>query len=88
MLPFANAAPYALISIWEAHRTREFEAARDWQTRVAPMVRLIGGSWGIAALKHAMDLNGYYGGPSRLPFLPLSGEQKTEIEKLMEGIKS
>jgi dihydrodipicolinate synthase/N-acetylneuraminate lyase len=36
----------------------------------------------------AMDLGGYYGGPARLPFLPLSGEQKTEIEKLMAGIKS
>jgi len=35
-----------------------------------------------------MDLNGYYGGSSRLPFLPLSGEQKAEIERLMAGIKS
>jgi len=26
--------------------------------------------------------------PARLPFLPLSGEQKTEIEKLMAGSKA
>jgi len=39
-------------------------------------------------VKYAMDLNGYYGGPSRLPFLPLSGEQKVEIEGLMAGIRS
>jgi len=39
-------------------------------------------------VKHSMDLNGYYGGPSRLPFLPLSGEQKSEIENLMAGIRS
>ena len=46
------------------------------------------GELGVPGVKYAMDLNGYYGGPSRLPFLPLSGEQKAEIEKLMAGIKS
>jgi hypothetical protein len=35
-----------------------------------------------------MDLNGYFGGPSRLPFLPLNADQKTEVEKLMAGIRS
>jgi len=39
-------------------------------------------------VKYSMDLNGYYGGPSRLPFLPLTGEQKAEIEKLMAEIRS
>ena len=34
VLAFANAAPYATISIWEAHRTREPEAALDWQNRI------------------------------------------------------
>jgi|HubBroStandDraft_2_1064218.scaffolds.fasta_scaffold378077_1 4-hydroxy-2-oxoglutarate aldolase len=87
VLPFANAAPYALISIWEAHRTREFEAARDWQTRVAPITRLIGGAWGVAALKHAMDLNGYYGGPPRLPLTVLTPEQQKEVEGALDGIK-
>jgi dihydrodipicolinate synthase/N-acetylneuraminate lyase len=46
------------------------------------------GELGVPGVKYAMDLGGYYGGPARLPFLPLSGEQKTEIEKLMAGIKS
>ena len=35
MLAFANAAPYATITIWEAYRTREQEAAADWQGRIA-----------------------------------------------------
>ena len=87
VLPFANAAPHAVISIWEAHRTREFEAARDWQTRVTPIVEMIGGSYGVAALKHAMDLNGYYGGPPRLPLTVLTPDQKHEVELAIEGIK-
>ena len=87
VLPFANAAPYALISIWEAHRTRELEAARDWQTRIAPIVELTGGTWGIAALKHAMDLNGYYGGPPRLPHTVLTPDQQRTVESALNGIK-
>jgi dihydrodipicolinate synthase/N-acetylneuraminate lyase len=35
-----------------------------------------------------MDLNGYYGGPVRLPLLPLDVEQKAEVERLMAGIKN
>lgn len=86
VLKFANAAPHATISIWEAHRTREVEAAKDWQARIAPVVKLIG-EWGPAALKHAMDLNGYYGGPPRLPLVGLTAEQKKHIETAMDGIK-
>src|SRR5579863_7907256 len=33
VLAFANVAPYATISIYEAHRTREAAAALDWQNR-------------------------------------------------------
>jgi 4-hydroxy-2-oxoglutarate aldolase len=87
VLPLANAAPYALISIWEAHRTREFEAARDWEARISPVVELISGELGVAALKHAMDLNGYYGGPPRLPRVPLTAEQHKRVEQALAGIK-
>ncbi|HTS75407.1 MAG TPA: dihydrodipicolinate synthase family protein [Bryobacteraceae bacterium] len=86
VLSFANAAPHATISIWEAHRTRESDAARDWQTRIAPIVKMIG-ERGVAVLKHAMDLNGYYGGPPRLPLTGLTAEQKKSVEAALDGIK-
>jgi 4-hydroxy-2-oxoglutarate aldolase len=35
-----------------------------------------------------MDLNGYYGGTPRLPMLPLTAEQKAEVERLMADIKN
>jgi 4-hydroxy-2-oxoglutarate aldolase len=87
VLPFANAAPYALISIWEAHRTREFDAARDWEARIAPVVELISGELGVAALKHAMDLNGYYGGAPRLPRVALTAEEQKRVGQALAGIK-
>ena len=83
----ANAAPYTMISIWEAHRTRDTEAAADWQSRIARAAELINGPNGVAALKYAMDLNGYYGGPPRLPLTVLTPDEKQEVERAFAGIK-
>jgi 4-hydroxy-2-oxoglutarate aldolase len=88
ILAFADCAPYACITIWEAFRTREYEAAEDWQNRILLAAKLVTATYGIPGLKHAMDLNGYYGGPPRLPLAPVSGEGRAEIESALQGIKS
>jgi 4-hydroxy-2-oxoglutarate aldolase len=87
VLAFANAAPYAAVTIWEAHRTRETAAALDWQNRIARPAQLVTTKYGIPGLKYAMDLNGYYGGPPRLPLTTLKPEQQKEIEQGFDGIK-
>ena len=81
VLAFANAAPYATISIYEAHRTRETAAALDWQNRIARAAQLVTVKYGVPGLKYAMDLQGYYGGPPRLPLTVLKPEQQHEIEQ-------
>ncbi|MBV8552285.1 MAG: dihydrodipicolinate synthase family protein [Acidobacteriaceae bacterium] len=88
ILAIANPLPYACITIWEAFRTREHEAGHDWQERIAPAAQLIASKYGIAGLKYAMDLNGYYGGPPRLPFIPPSPEAKAEIEEAFADLRS
>ena len=87
LLAFSNAAPYAAISIWEAHRSREFAAAMDWQHRILRAAQLVTTIYGIPGLKHAMDLNGYYGGPPRLPLTVIRPEAQREIEQAFEGLK-
>ncbi len=85
VLSFAAAAPYAAIAVWEAFRTREEEAGLDWQTRISHASMLITDLYGAPGLKHAMDLNGYYGGPPRLPLMPLSADAQSEIARAFEG---
>ena len=46
------------------------------------------GELGVPGLKHALDFNGYYGGPPRLPLLPPTAEVKAEIERLLEYIRN
>jgi 4-hydroxy-2-oxoglutarate aldolase len=87
VLAFANAAPYATITIWEAHRTREMEAGWDWQGRIARAARLVTVKYGVPGLKYAMDLNGYYGGIPRLPLVPVGPEARKEIEEAFDGLK-
>jgi len=87
VLAFANAAPYATISIWEAHRSREFAAGMDWQNRILRAAQLVTVKYGVPGLKYAMDLNGYYGGPPRLPLTAITPEAKKEIELAFDGLK-
>jgi dihydrodipicolinate synthase/N-acetylneuraminate lyase len=88
ILALACPAPTACYEIFAALKDGDNALAREKQERVKLAAQRVVGELGVPGVKYAMDLNGYYGGPSRLPFLPLSGEQKTEIEKLMAGIKS
>jgi len=87
VLPFASAAPYSTIAIWEAFRTREEEAGIDWQARIAHPSLLVTDFHGVAGLKHAMDLNGYYGGPPRLPFTAPSMAAQEEIADAFRDLK-
>jgi 4-hydroxy-2-oxoglutarate aldolase len=87
VLAFANAAPFTAISIWEAHRTRDLAAAMDWQQRILRAAQLVTVKYGVPGLKYAMDLNGYYGGPPRLPLTAITPEAKQEIEQAFSGLK-
>ena len=87
ILPYANAAPYSVIAIWEAHRGRHTETGLDWQERISHAARLVTAKHGVPGLKHAMDLNGYYGGPCRPPSAPLTPEARREIEEAFRELR-
>jgi 4-hydroxy-2-oxoglutarate aldolase len=88
ILAFACPAPMACYEIYAAFKDGDTALAREKQDRLKLAAQRVVGDFGVPGVKHAMDLNGYFGGPSRLPFLPLNAEQKAEIELLMAGIKS
>jgi dihydrodipicolinate synthase/N-acetylneuraminate lyase len=88
ILAFACPAPGACYEIYAAFKDGDNALAREKQERVKLAAQRVVGELGVPGVKYSMDLNGYYGGPSRLPFLPLTGGQRVEIEKLMAGIRS
>jgi len=88
ILAFADAAPTACYEIYAAWKEGDIELARLKQQRIARAAQRVVGELGIPGMKHAMDLNGYFGGPVRLPLLPLTADLKTEVEQLMADIRN
>ncbi|HWZ81578.1 MAG TPA: dihydrodipicolinate synthase family protein [Terriglobales bacterium] len=88
IVAFACPAPMACYEIYAALKEGDSALAREKQERVKLAAQRIVSDLAVPGVKYAMEINGYYGGPSRLPFLPLNADQKSEIEQLMAGIKS
>jgi dihydrodipicolinate synthase/N-acetylneuraminate lyase len=88
ILAFACPAPTACYEIYAAWKEGDAELARLKQERIAQAAQRVGGELGIPGLKHGIDYNGYFGGPSRLPLLPLTADVKAEIERLLADIRN
>jgi len=88
ILAFACPAPTACYEIYAAWKEGDAELARLKQERIVRSSQRVAGDLGIPGVKHGMDFNGYYGGPSRLPFLPLTGSLKAEIEQLLADVRN
>jgi dihydrodipicolinate synthase/N-acetylneuraminate lyase len=88
ILAFAVAAPTACYEIYAAWKEGDFELARLKQERIAKAAERVVGGLSIPGAKYAMDLNGYFGGPVRLPLLPLTADLKSEVEQLMADLRN
>ncbi|MGZ5552909.1 MAG: dihydrodipicolinate synthase family protein [Chthoniobacterales bacterium] len=88
ILAFACCAPTACFEIYQAWKERARDIAREKQERIVEPVKKVVSQLSISGVKYAMDLNGYYGGNPRLPLLPLTAEQKADVERLMANIKN
>jgi 4-hydroxy-2-oxoglutarate aldolase len=88
ILAFACPAPTACYEIYAAWKEGDSELARLKQERIVSAAQRVVSDLGVPGVKHAMDFNGYYGGTSRLPFLPLTADAKSEIERLLADIRN
>ena len=87
VLAYASAAPFSCLTIAEAILKREYDAAEDWQNRIREASTLVTIKYGIPGLKYAMDFNGYYGGPPRLPLIPIPRAAQIEIETAFHNLR-
>jgi len=80
----ANIAAPALAQMLDAFRKGQLEEAREIQLRLIPPNDAVTSRFGVAGLKSAMDMMGFYGGPVRSPLLPLSADEKSELKRILE----
>jgi 4-hydroxy-2-oxoglutarate aldolase len=88
ILAFACLAPTACYEIYAAWKEGDADLARLKQERIAHAAQLVAGELGITGVKYGMDFNGYFGGPARLPLLPLTGEMKSEVDRLLTDVRN
>lgn len=79
ILAVANAAPELCAEIYSLFRAGRKDEAKRLQFELIPLNKMIMESYGISGLKYAQDARGYYGGPVRLPLLPVEENGKQAI---------
>ena len=83
VLALASALPEKFVDLYELVQQGKHEQAKELQLTLANTSKRIVGENGIAGVKYAMDLRGFYGGVPRLPLLPLAEEKKQQIAALL-----
>ena len=84
VLALANIAPEHCVKIFNQVKAGDFEAARDLQLKMLPVNQAVTAVYGVPGLKAAMDMLGYFGGDPRLPLLPSSERERSEIEAILK----
>ena len=88
VIAMAACAPQACHEVYVAWKEKDELLAEEKQQRLIAPSGYVAGTLGIAGIKYACDLNGYYGGRARLPLLPLDAEQQAEVARLMQDLRN
>jgi len=88
VLAMASPAPQACQEVFTAWKENDPALAAVKQQRLVEASKAVLGKFGVPGIKHACDLNGYYGGRPRLPLLPLNAEQQAEVARVMTDLRN
>jgi 4-hydroxy-2-oxoglutarate aldolase len=83
ILALANVAPDESVAILDLFNAGKLEEGKALHLRMLPVNLAVTSRFGISGLKVALDLLGFYGGPPRLPLLPLDGQGRRELRSIL-----
>jgi 4-hydroxy-2-oxoglutarate aldolase len=79
VVSLANAFPEPCCELYTRYVKGDVEGARRLHSTLFRLNQSVSGAGGVAAVKGAMDIAGYHGGPPRRPLAPLTDAQKQKI---------
>jgi len=85
VLSLADAFPEPCCKLYDLGANGQLKEGRELQFQLMELNQKVSGKFGVAGVKVAMDLAGFYGGPPRSPLAPLTAEEK---KKLLEDLKA
>ena len=80
----ANVAPEECVKIFDLVKADDLDSARELQLKMIQVNQAVTAIYGVPGLKAAMDMLGYYGGDPRLPLLPSSEQERSEIKDILQ----
>ncbi len=80
VVSLANAFPEPPCALYKKFMAGDFEEARRLHYTLYALNRSVSGSYGVAGVKYAMQLGGFFGGHPRKPLLPLKPEEKESVK--------
>ncbi|MEW6005419.1 MAG: dihydrodipicolinate synthase family protein [Stygiobacter sp.] len=83
ILALANIVPNQCIQIHKLIDEKNYNEALKLQQKMIPANKAVTSKYGVAGLKYAMDLLGYYGGEPRIPLLPLNEKDKEQLKHIL-----
>jgi 4-hydroxy-2-oxoglutarate aldolase len=81
VVSLADAFPEPCCELYERYMKGDADGAKSLHSKLFRLNQSVSGSGGVAAVKWAMDLADYRGGPPRLPLLPLTDSGKQKIRE-------
>jgi 4-hydroxy-2-oxoglutarate aldolase len=78
-----NIAPREMVQIFDDFHAGNHDAARALQQKLIALNLAVTSKYSVPGLKAALDMLGYYGGPPRLPLLPLSDAERADLRQTM-----
>ncbi len=85
-LATANVAPDLCVKVFELANAGKVQEAAEVQKSLLALNALVTSKYGVAGLKAAMDMIGYFGGLPRRPMLPATDAEKADIRKALEKL--
>ncbi len=76
------------VAVYEAFGRRHLKTASELQRRLVILVQKIGGPYGVAGIKAALDLCGYAGGAPRAPLAPLGPAHRRAIASAIKEARA
>ncbi|MGA8265592.1 MAG: dihydrodipicolinate synthase family protein [Ignavibacteriaceae bacterium] len=83
VLALANIAPDECIMVYNLFNEAKLKEARKLQAKLIPVNKAVTGKYGVAGLKAAMDVLGYFGGDPRSPLNKLNNNELEDLKTIL-----
>jgi 4-hydroxy-2-oxoglutarate aldolase len=86
ILALSDVAPAQCVHLYNLFQEKHWDQAKQLQHELVPLNQALTVEHGIPAIKYALDLIGFYGGPCRLPLQEMNDTDKKKLNNILKAL--